>query len=480
MGSSERSLSSSAVSLTKLSMSGAVASYETLLCERRLACAVWAVSLPCSHTPLARLPHRAGCWARPTMNGCNAPQPKAAHRLAATFAATQLRNWTRVRSAKNISMCLSQGTRVALQAVCSRGHGGEATGEAAAASRSSWSSKWHTRPPPVDVAFISRDAQTRHSTAVAATSSCLAIEPAMAFQVPRRGTCVTAGAEPAWPRYLLNHGHQAEIVIPIVDEAVMRGYAPEVIHWGWRRAHWTSEVLRVMLPFTRLQAGRLPSKACRTNRPIGTGGGGRHWLRAPITSMLMRRAMRRHCGLRERFSLSPGESASSNGNDTGSVAMRAAGAHRASSRLRVVVLLRGDSQQVTLPPPPPTVVYGSAPAPGRPSGAASNASERMDVAGMGAMVQSASTATIALERRPFANLTAVLRSLRAALPGARVRIASTSGRAPICEQAKWVHSASVVVSPHGAHLTNALWMAHGSLLVEVCAPSGALLAPQPD
>ena len=32
---------------------------------------------------------------------------------------------------------------------------------------------------------------------------------------------------------------------------------------------------------------------------------------------------------------------------------------------------------------------------------------------------------------------------------------------------QWVHGASVVLSPHGAHLTNALWMARGALLLEV-------------
>lgn len=248
--------------------------------------------------------------------------------------------------------------------------------------------------------------------------ACLVTQRLLPFQTPRPAThkapstCVSAGKEPdnvTMSRYLLNHGHQAEIMLPMLDDAVRAGEAPNVVHWYWRRTHWVSELMRVMLPFTRVVASRAkPSHACRTYHPIGSGGGGRHWLRAARTADLMRAAMRRHCGLRER-----------------PVALDAASGRE---RARVVVLLRGDSQQ-------PNATAGDAP----PSA----------------------------ERRAFADPTAVLRTLRAALPGASVRVATSTGDAPICAQARWVHGASVLVSPHGAHLTNALWMRRGSVLVEV-------------
>ena len=61
----------------------------------------------------------------------------------------------------------------------------------------------------------------------------------------------------------------------------------------------------------------------------------------------------------------------------------------------------------------------------------------------------------------------MLSELRAALPNAKLRVAVTAGRALLCEQVRWVHGASLLVSPHGAHLTNALWLPAGSMLLEV-------------
>ena len=71
------------------------------------------------------------------------------------------------------------------------------------------------------------------------------------------------------------------------------------------------------------------------------------------------------------------------------------------------------------------------------------------------------------EARLFADTPQVVRALRAAVPGASVRITTTRGDAPICAQARWVHGATLLVSPHGAHLTNALWMAERAVLLEV-------------
>ena len=73
----------------------------------------------------------------------------------------------------------------------------------------------------------------------------------------------------------------------------------------------------------------------------------------------------------------------------------------------------------------------------------------------------------AYEQRAFANLSDVMAMVRDALPGAIVQAKTTWGHAPICTQARWVQGATVVLSAHGAHLTNALWMARGALLVEV-------------
>ena len=238
-------------------------------------------------------------------------------------------------------------------------------------------------------------------------TGCVATERLLPFQVPRRGTCMTAGPAPSAQRYLSNHGHQAEVLIPIIDESVVFNHAPSMIHWSWPRAHWTKEVLGAMLPFTRVvTSATRPSHVCRRYYPIGSHGGARSWLRTRQTADLMRRAMAKHCGLRDW-----------------------AGADDGTRRRqeRVVVLLRGDSQQVN-------VSNASSPAP---------------------------------ERRAFAHLPDVMRWLRAALPTASVQVETTRAHAPICTQARWVHGAAAVLSPHGAHLLNALWMPRGAALLEV-------------
>ena len=152
------------------------------------------------------------------------------------------------------------------------------------------------------VAFISRgEGALERRNGSRGGGSCHVTERAAAFQIPKRGTCVTAGKEPAQPRYLTNHGHQAEVLLPIVDDAVTRGYAPQVVHWGWRRTHWVNALLGALLPFTTVHTAReSPAAGCYKNKPVGTGGGHRHWLRNRATSELMRHAVWRHCGLRQR------------------------------------------------------------------------------------------------------------------------------------------------------------------------------------
>ena len=255
--------------------------------------------------------------------------------------------------------------------------------------------------------------------------SCTVAQRLLAFQTPsRRISCVSAGEEPnnvTMSRYLYNHGHQAEILVPMLDDAVLAGEAPSVVHWRWRRTHWVSQVLKAVLPYTRIStASERPARPCPTYKPIGSGGGGRHWLRAPRTAELLRRAVARHCGLRERTV--------------------SADAARGLRRERVVVLLRGDTQQPALTALALASIDGVAPS---------------------EVVEGEA------ERRPFANLSALVGSLRRAMPGASVRVSVTSAKASICTQARWLHSASVVVSAHGAHLTNALWMRRGATLIEV-------------
>lgn len=315
-------------------------------------------------------------------------------------------NWTRVKSRGNRStVCLST-EQPAIEARCARREAHRKKAKASSPSPSSHSS--------VEVALVSR-----HGSVCTVTQQLLPFQtpPAAVHRGRASGRCVSAGEQPdpiTMSRYLYNHGHQAEYLVPMLDDAVLHGEAPRVLHWYWRRTHWITQLLRVMLPFTTLDTSRRPSKPCRTYKPLGSGGGGRHWLQHPRTAQLMRRALLRHCGLRDR---SPAI------NDA-----------TGRPRERVVVLLRGDSQQ-----PNATTAVGSA---------------------------SILDSETVFERRPFANLSDVLRTLRMVLPRSSVRIATTQGNATICEQARWVHGASVVLSPHGAHLTNGLWMAKGSLLIE--------------
>ena len=139
------------------------------------------------------------------------------------------------------------------------------------------------------------------------------------------------------------------------------------------------------------------------------------------TGMMLRRAVLRHCGLDEiSASISPISPISS-------ISAPISGARSRAAPLRAVLLLRGDTQQ-----------------------------------------DASLNQTDGDERRAFASPGAVRDELLSALPpGATLHTFVTAGDAPLCEQVQWVHGASVVLSPHGAHLTNALWMARGALLLEV-------------
>ena len=369
---------------------------------------LFTVSLPCLRSPLKNLPlHRPGCWARHSP-GC--PQSTKGVALNAV-------NWTRVHG-RDRESCLALTQQKSIEARCPKPGGRH------------------------------RGAQVAHVSNRKA-GPCTASQRTLPFQTPKgKGpNCASVGDEPnniTMNRYLTNHGHQAELLMPILDDAVREGEAPKVLHWSWRRTHWIKEVLKAMLPFTRLDTSRIKPGHCELYKPLGSGGGRSHWLKRTATAEHMRRAVQRHCGLRERpIPIDP---------VTG------------RRRERVVVLLRGDTQQQ----PNATLAATFAAA------AAAAAATATAAATAAAAASSTSSHRVGLvasenaaERRPFANLSYVLRTLRLALPGASVRVATTFGKASICTQAKWVHGASILLSAHGAHLTNAMWMRRGSLLIEV-------------
>ena len=142
--------------------------------------------------------------------------------------------------------------------------------------------------------------------------------------------------------------------------------------------------------------------------------------------------MLRHCGLDEISApispiSAPISAPISPTSPISSISGATSGAAPRAAPLRVVILLRGDTQQ-----------------------------------------DASLNQTDGNERRAFASPGAVRDELLSALPpGASLHTFVTAGDAPLCEQVQWVHGASIVLSPHGAHLTNALWMARGALLLEV-------------
>ena len=169
-------------------------------------------------------------------------------------------NWTRARARANRTTCLWPEQN-ALEARCAT---------TARARRSRVRGKVRIAGPDdvVEVAHVNRRAGT-----------CIATQRVMPFQRPAKGSvsCASVGAEPdhvTMSRYLSNHGHQAELIVPILDDAVLKGEAPAVLHWHWRRTHWITQVLRAMLPFTRLDTATRRAH-CHTYKPLGSGGGGR-------------------------------------------------------------------------------------------------------------------------------------------------------------------------------------------------------------
>jgi len=191
----------------------------------------------------------------------------------------------------------------------------------------------------------------------------------------------------------------------MIEAAVAARAAPSRVHWPFNLTHWAREVIRTLWPFTQLDTTpRASHRRCRSFQAIGSGGGSRGWFQLPAAAPLIRSAVLRHCGILD----------AAHGGKHARARVRARGG-RASRR--AVVLLREEAQGA--------------------------------------------------EPRLFADLGGLLDHLRDALPGHVVDVRTTRSDAGLCEQAAWVAGSSLVVSPHGAHLVNALWIDPNATLLEV-------------
>lgn len=270
----------------------------------------------------------------------------------------------------------------------------------------------------------------------------------MPFQTPQQGICFSAGNRPCsgrCPRYERNIGHQAEIILPMLEEATVLRMAPTMLHWSFNLTHWSRELIRVVWPFTRVDTSPAPRRNCRVFRPIGSNGGRRGWLRVAAAAPLVRSAVLRHCGMVEDMTGVPtSESGRKRSVDQGAESERLAFAPGRQNISEV------------------------------PTGAASRAEQ--DASDERAVAVNVHRQRIVVllrggapggEPRHFAHLDHLLQFLRAALPFHDLAVERAQPAAQLCEQAAWVAGASLVISPHGAHLLNALWMDTGATLIEV-------------
>ena len=167
-----------------------------------------AMHAPCARSPLSRLPHRSGCWARDSCaaeaeNACPLRRAvRLSDRAVGSFPrrnkcsaqnnggiALNAENWTRVRAGRvNRTQCLAT-EHAALEARCG----------ALTRGRRRRGVALHSG---LEIAHVSHRA-----------GSCTVAQSLLPFQTPsRRLTCVSAGEAPnnvTMSRYLYNHGHQA-------------------------------------------------------------------------------------------------------------------------------------------------------------------------------------------------------------------------------------------------------------------------------
>ena len=160
---------------------------------------MWAVRLPCKSRALPALPREEGCWVR-SQRGC--PRNGSAGGL--------MRNWSRVPESVATAPRALDWCIVVQQN---------------AADRRCFTPRqlkqWHA----VESVALQRPASEAWG------EGCTLVQQALPWQVPKSGLCFSVGARPPASRYLTNHGHQAELLLP--RAAAMRRC------WLWRPArHW--------------------------------------------------------------------------------------------------------------------------------------------------------------------------------------------------------------------------------------------------
>lgn len=319
------------------------------------------------------------------------------------------------------------------------------------------------------------------------------------------------------PRYERNIGHQAEILLPMLEAAARLGAAPALLHWPFNLTHWARQVAHATWPFTKLDdtPRSVPRRRCRIFRPAGSGGGRGGWLRLPAVAPLARAAVLRHCGIpegRAPGSIPEGGPLDSipeeEGAPGGIVAGRAprgmpegvapgsipegvAGGRPLAAGQGVAPELFLESSTLHLQPPTGAspAERGEARATESPTGAfiprGGQARTTPRPLKLSPPPEDPTPPPPAAQPRPrravlllredapggeprhFAQFSALLRLFTAALPRHAVSVLRTRGDAGLCEQAAWVGGAEVVLSPHGAHLLNALWMEPHAALLEV-------------
>jgi hypothetical protein len=283
--------------------------------------------------------------------------------------------------------------------------------------------------------------------------------------------------------------------------------APALLHWPFNLTHWARELLRAAWPFTRLDhtPGSAPHRRCRVFKASGSGGGRGGWLRMPAVAPLARAAALRHCGIPEGKAPGSVPERIPEGEAPGSVLERglpagtpeggdASEGEEGRSLLEggapggipegeaSAGLFRANSTQHATGA---SFAEGNerAPLPRRlqPTLSPTDAAPSFSPAAQSSPLRAVLLLRESIpggEPRHFARLNRLLRLMAAALPAHVVSVARTRGDARMCEQASWVAGAGVVLSPHGAHLLNALWMEPSAELLEVGSVTSFSFHPQ--
>lgn len=268
---------------------------------------------------------------------------------------------------------------------------------------------------------------------------------AKALHSNERGACFVAlGAWSSISRYSMNIYHQSEYVLPMVEHAIMRARAPEIVVWPWVLLPWSRQLLSTLLPETSivtapdaLELGTSvdtlrASERCATEvvpfKAVGSSGGKRGYWRRESAPLLARRLVLRACGLHLH--------------------------HRAGGRPLAVVLERGGL------PHPAGAENGTR--------ASTLAADSAAPGAAAKPLRGGSASNFASRKREFADRQMLDALLKASLPGWDVRWRSSAGaNTHLCEQLRVWQGARLVITPHGAQINNALFAHPRTVLVEV-------------